>query len=132
MIDFRRVGVTYPDASAPVLREVTLHIPEGELCLVVGGTGSGKSTLLGAVNGLVPHFTCGTLTGEVTVAGRSTREHAPRDLAAIGNQNSRDHPWAHILKTPKFDVPLIGPLAMADKHIPSTVRVSRGSITPSS
>ena len=39
---------------------------------------------------------------------------------------------AHIRKTPKFDVPLIRPLAMADKHIPSMVRVSRGSMMPSS
>jgi hypothetical protein len=38
----------------------------------------------------------------------------------------------YILKTPKFDAPWIGPLAIADRHIPSTVRVSRGSITPSS
>ena len=83
MIDFHRMGVTYPDALAPVLREVTLHIPEGELCLAVGGTGSGKSTLLGTVNGLVPHFTGGTLSGRVTVAGRSTRDHPPRDLADV-------------------------------------------------
>ena len=54
------------------------------------------------------------------------------DLAAVGNQHSSDSHEAHIRKTPKFDVPLIGPLAMADKHIPSTVRVSRGSMTPSS
>ncbi len=59
-------------------------------------------------------------------------EHPPRDLAAVGYQNSRDWHRCHIRKTPKLDVPLIGPLAMADKHIPSTVRVSRGSITPSS
>ena len=59
-------------------------------------------------------------------------EHPSGDLAAVGNQHSSDSHVAHIRKTPKFDVPLIGPLAMADKHIPSTVRVSRGSITPSS
>ena len=39
------------DASAPVLRNVNLEIPAGELCVVVGGTGTGKSTLLGAING---------------------------------------------------------------------------------
>ncbi|PZS35383.1 MAG: cobalt ABC transporter ATP-binding protein [Pseudonocardiales bacterium] len=83
MIDFRSMGVTYPDAPAPVLRDVTLHIPEGELCLVIGGTGAGKSTLLGTVNGLVPHFSGGTLHGRVTVAGRCTQEHAPRDLADV-------------------------------------------------
>ena len=59
-------------------------------------------------------------------------EHPSGDLAAVGDQNSSDSHQAHIRKTPKFDVPSIGPLAMADKHIPSTVRVSRGSITPSS
>lgn len=83
MIRFERTGVTYADSDVPVFRDVTLHVPDGELCLVVGGTGSGKSTLLGTVNGLVPHFTGGTLTGEVLVAGRSTREFRPRDLADV-------------------------------------------------
>jgi energy-coupling factor transport system ATP-binding protein len=83
VIEFDRVTVTYADAAAPVLRDVSLHIPEGELCLVVGSTGSGKSTLLGAINGLVPHFTGGTLAGRVTVAGRDTRTHRPRDLAEV-------------------------------------------------
>jgi energy-coupling factor transport system ATP-binding protein len=83
VIDFEQVTVTYADAATPVLRDVTVHIPEGELCLVVGSTGSGKSTLLGCVNGLVPHFTGGRLGGRVSVAGRDTREHPPRELADV-------------------------------------------------
>ncbi len=62
---------------------MNLHIDEGELCLVTGRTGSGKSTLLGAINGLVPHFTGGTLAGRVTVAGRDTATHRPRELADL-------------------------------------------------
>ncbi|MGN6132292.1 MAG: ABC transporter ATP-binding protein [Nocardioidaceae bacterium] len=83
MIDFEHVTVTYADADAPVLRDVSLTIPEGELALVVGRTGSGKTTLLRAVNGLVPHFSGGTLTGRVRVAGRDTATHRPRDLADV-------------------------------------------------
>jgi energy-coupling factor transport system ATP-binding protein len=83
VIEFDRVSVTYQDAAAPVLRDVSVRVEEGELCLVVGRTGSGKSSLLGAVNGLVPHFTGGTLAGTVRVAGRSTAEHPPRDLADV-------------------------------------------------
>ncbi len=83
MIEFVDVSVTYDGAAAPVLAGVDLQVPEGELCLVVGPTGSGKSTLLRCVNGLVPHFTGGRLTGTVTVAGRSTRDHHPRDLADV-------------------------------------------------
>jgi energy-coupling factor transport system ATP-binding protein len=83
VIEFDRVTITYAGAPAPVLRDVNLRIDEGELCLVVGRTGSGKSTLLGAINGLVPHFTGGTLVGAVRVNGRSTAEHPPRELADL-------------------------------------------------
>ncbi len=91
MITFDRVTVVYPDPAqprsgpevAPVLRDVSFTVPEGELALVVGRTGAGKSTLLRAVNGLVPHFTGGVLHGRVTVDGRDTRTHPPRELADV-------------------------------------------------
>jgi energy-coupling factor transporter ATP-binding protein EcfA2 len=83
VIGFDRVGVTYDGSPAPVLRDVSVRIEEGELCLVIGHTGSGKSTLLGAINGLVPYFTGGTLSGRVTVSGRDTAGHRPRELAEI-------------------------------------------------
>ncbi|MCB0976608.1 MAG: ABC transporter ATP-binding protein [Acidimicrobiales bacterium] len=83
MIRLERVSVTYHDAGRPTLVDVDVSIDEGELCLVVGHTGEGKSTLLGLVNGLVPHFTGGTVTGRVTVHGRDTRTHPPRELADV-------------------------------------------------
>ena len=83
MIVFDHVTMTYEGADEPVLRDVNLRIDEGEMALVVGRTGSGKSTLLRAINGLVPHFTGGTLQGRVTVDGRDTRLHPPRDLADV-------------------------------------------------
>jgi len=83
MIRFESVTVTYPDAEQPAIRDVELHIPEGEFVLVIGRTGAGKSTLLKAINGLVPHFTGGTLAGRVTVDGRDTRRCPPRELADV-------------------------------------------------
>ena len=83
MITFDHVSVTYAGAPAPSLHDVTLEIPEGELVLVVGPTGSGKSTLLRTINGLVPHFSGGTLSGRVTVDGLDTARHRPRDLATV-------------------------------------------------
>ncbi len=83
MISFQGVRFTYPGASAPALAIDRLSIQEGEFCLVMGETGSGKSTLLRAISGLVPHFSGGTMAGEVTVFGRSTRHHRPRDLADL-------------------------------------------------
>jgi energy-coupling factor transport system ATP-binding protein len=90
MIRFEHVTITYPDARRPVLRDVHLEVPEGELCVVVGPTGSGKTTLLGAINGLVPHFTGGHLSGRVVVDGRDTRTHPPRDLADVVGMVGQD------------------------------------------
>ncbi len=83
MIELVHVSVTYTDASAPALRDVNLVIEEGELAVVVGRTGVGKSTLLQVINGLVPHFTGGTLAGRVVIEGRDTSTTAPRELADV-------------------------------------------------
>ncbi|MEV0125656.1 ATP-binding cassette domain-containing protein [Streptomyces sp. NPDC050703] len=96
MIRFEDVSVTYEGAAGPTVRGVDLAVPEGELVLLVGPSGVGKSTLLGTVSGLVPHFTGGTLRGRVTVAGRDTRTHKPRELADVVGTVGQD-PLAHFV-----------------------------------
>ncbi|MCP8709350.1 ATP-binding cassette domain-containing protein [Streptomyces thermocarboxydus] len=96
MIRFENVSVTYDGAARPAVRDVDLEVPEGELVLVVGPSGVGKSTVLGAVSGLVPHFTGGTLHGRVTVAGRDTRTHKPRELADVVGTVGQD-PLSHFV-----------------------------------
>jgi len=83
VIRLDNVGLQYVDAPAPTLVGADVAIDEGELALVIGATGAGKSSLLGALNGLVPHFTGGHLSGRVTVAGRDTRDHPPREMAGV-------------------------------------------------
>jgi len=99
MIRFEDVGVRFDDRSEPVLRGVDLRVDEGELVLVVGATGSGKTTLLRCVNGLVPHFSGGTLRGRITVDGRDTRTHRPRDLADIVGVVGQDPAAAFVTDT---------------------------------
>ncbi|MFD9344083.1 ATP-binding cassette domain-containing protein [Streptomyces sp. NPDC060049] len=96
MIRFEEVSVTYEGASAPSLAHADFTLAEGELTLLVGPSGVGKSTLLGAVSGLVPHFTGGRLRGRVTVAGRDTRTHRPRELADVVGTVGQD-PRAHFV-----------------------------------
>lgn len=90
MIRFTDLTVTYDGATTPTLAGVDLAIPEGELVLVIGPTGSGKSTLLKTVNGLVPHFTGGTLHGQVSVDGRDTSTYPPRELADVVGYVAQD------------------------------------------
>ncbi|MFJ9668445.1 ABC transporter ATP-binding protein [Streptomyces sp. NPDC101219] len=96
MIRFENVSVTYDGADEPSVRGVDFEAPEGELVLLVGPSGVGKSTVLGAVSGLVPHFTGGTLRGRVTVAGRDTRTHKPRELADVVGTVGQD-PLSHFV-----------------------------------
>ena len=96
MIRFEDVSVTYDGAAEPAVRGVDFEVPEGELVLLVGPSGVGKSTVLGAVSGLVPHFTGGTLRGRVTVAGRDTRTHKPRELADVVGTVGQD-PLSHFV-----------------------------------
>ena len=96
MIRFEDVSVTYAGRRQPSVRGVDFEVPEGELVLLVGPSGVGKSTLLGAVSGLVPHFTGGTLRGRVTVAGRDTRTHKPRELADVVGTVGQD-PLSHFV-----------------------------------
>ncbi|MFM7841080.1 MAG: ABC transporter ATP-binding protein, partial [Nitrospira sp.] len=56
------------EADVPVLRDVSLHVKDGEFCALMGPSGCGKSTLLNLVAGL-DHPT----SGEVQLDGRSTR-----------------------------------------------------------
>ncbi|PPS90310.1 ABC transporter ATP-binding protein [Streptomyces sp. MH60] len=96
MIRFEDVSVTYDGAAEPTVRHVDFEVPEGELVLLAGPSGVGKSTVLGAVGGLVPHFTGGTLSGRVTVAGRDTRTHKPRELADVVGTVGQD-PLSHFV-----------------------------------
>ncbi|MGC5342702.1 ABC transporter ATP-binding protein [Streptomyces sp. DT171] len=96
MIRFEQVSVRYEGTAHPTLHGVDLTVPEGELVLLVGPSGVGKSTLLGTVSGLVPHFTGGRLGGRVTVDGRDTRTHKPRELADLVGTVGQD-PSAHFV-----------------------------------
>jgi energy-coupling factor transport system ATP-binding protein len=82
MIRFERVSYTYPEAASPILRDLDLHIGEGEFVLVVGASGSGKSTLLRCLNGLVPHFYGGAFRGSVRVRGLDPVALQPGGMSA--------------------------------------------------
>ncbi len=81
MISIQDLSFTYPGANRPALQGVTLQIPAGELCLVMGASGSGKSTLLRCINGLVPHFSGGNLQGSIRVNGLDPVCLSPREMS---------------------------------------------------
>ncbi|HEY3107469.1 MAG TPA: ABC transporter ATP-binding protein [Chloroflexota bacterium] len=73
-VRFERVEFAY-DAGVPVLRDVDVDVPAGEMVALVGHTGSGKTTLAN----LVGRFYDPT-AGRVTVDGRDLRDVTLRSL----------------------------------------------------
>ena len=74
----------YPAAERPAMREVDLELGAG-LSLVVGRSGGGKSTLLRLLDGLVPQFHGGRVSGSAWVAGLDPlRTPIPRLAASVG------------------------------------------------
>lgn len=81
MIEIRQLTFRYPGANKPAIDEISLSIESGEFVLVTGPSGSGKSTLLRCLNGLVPHFSGGELSGSVNVAGSDVISSGPMEMS---------------------------------------------------
>lgn len=81
IIHLRSVTYTYPKRQAPALDAVDLDIKAGEFILVSGASGSGKSTFLRTLNGLVPHFSGGEISGELFVKGIPVLKEGPQSLS---------------------------------------------------
>ena len=73
MIDFE-FEFQYSEESTPTLRKVSGNIPAGRCVVLCGGSGCGKSTLLRCINGLIPQFYEGELTGFCRLDGHGTAD----------------------------------------------------------
>ena len=74
MIKIENVTYTYPEAVAPALKEVSLSVADGECVLLCGKSGCGKSSVIRLINGMIPNFYEGELTGSVLHDGRLVSE----------------------------------------------------------
>lgn len=84
MITFDCVNFTYNNAGVDAgVHDINLDIPAGEVVLLCGSSGCGKTTLTRLINGLIPHFYEGTLTGNVKVDGCAVDETPLHALAPI-------------------------------------------------
>ncbi len=81
MISIRNLTYRYPNGRQPALANINWQVAGGEFVLLAGPSGSGKSTLLRCLNGLVPHFSGGTIAGEIAVAGLNPITAGPHILS---------------------------------------------------
>lgn len=85
MIRFENVSFLYGSATegGAGVRGIDLEIPKGECVVLCGVSGCGKTTLTRLINGLIPHYYEGVLSGCVLVDGRNASAEPLYDTAAI-------------------------------------------------
>jgi energy-coupling factor transporter ATPase len=71
----------YSDTDKPALQDISLEVQDGEFVLITGPSGGGKSSLCRCLNGLIPHFHGGEISGKVEVDGLDTMKHSTKELA---------------------------------------------------
>lgn len=93
MIQFHNVSFTYTGERTDAgIHDINLTVHKGEVILLCGASGCGKTTLTRLINGLIPHYYEGTLSGTVTVSGHAVVDTPLYDMAqTVGSvfQNPR-------------------------------------------
>jgi len=67
---FDEATKVYPGREGAAVHELSLTVPAGEICVLVGPSGGGKTTALKLVNRLIP-----LTSGDIRIDGRSIRDH---------------------------------------------------------
>jgi energy-coupling factor transport system ATP-binding protein len=83
MIRFKDFSFFYPDSLKPSLDRINVKIEEGEFLVISGPSGGGKSTFLRSINGLIPNFYGGKISGEVLVHGRNASETPTNQMSEL-------------------------------------------------
>ncbi len=80
-IELHDINFSYLRGSGTILKNVNLTVKKGEFLGIMGPTGVGKTTLLHLMNGVIPHYIKGKLSGTATVNGQKTTEASMAELS---------------------------------------------------
>ena len=70
----KNLTFTYRNSDTKALDGINLDLREGEMVAVMGKSGAGKSTLCRCLNGIIPRFQKGDLSGTIEIFGESIRD----------------------------------------------------------
>lgn len=107
-IEFQNVTFSYAGSKVPAIKNINLTISPGEIVLITGPAGSGKTTLSSCINGLIPHYHEGDLSGTVLVGPYNTQKARVGGLASLVGMVFQD-PESQLVTNSVLDEVAFGP-----------------------
>ena len=83
LIDVKNLSFTYQGMEAPALKNINMVVQEGQCVLLCGKSGCGKTTMTRVLNGLVPAFFKGELSGMCNVCGLECGSAVVEDFVPV-------------------------------------------------
>jgi multiple sugar transport system ATP-binding protein len=112
-VTYENVGLTYPGADGPAVKNLDLAIEDGEFMVLVGPSGCGKSTSLRMLAGLEE-----TTEGRIRIGEEDVTRRAPKDRdIAMVFQNYALYPHMTVADNMGFALRMAG--------VPKAERISR-------
>ncbi len=82
-VELKDISFSYPDTKEGALKDINLTVDSGEFVLLAGTSGCGKSTIIRIINGLIPGFYKGDLSGKAQLNGKSVSEYKSYELSSV-------------------------------------------------
>jgi len=81
VISAKNLGFQYPGSPSSAVENINLSVRSGEFLLLTGPSGCGKTTLCRCLNGLIPNFYPGELSGDLLIDGVSVATQLTSEIS---------------------------------------------------
>ena len=83
MIELKNVSFKYELQEEKTLKDLNLHVREGEFIGVIGKNGAGKTTLCNIIRGIIPDFIQGEISGDILIDQKNINHIERGEMAEL-------------------------------------------------
>ena len=83
MIELKNISFKYELQEEKTLKDLNLHVREGEFIGVIGKNGAGKTTLCNIIRGIIPDFIQGEISGDILIDSKNINHIERGEMAEL-------------------------------------------------
>ena len=83
MIELKNISFKYELQEENTIKDLNLHVREGEFIGVIGKNGAGKTTLCNIIRGIIPDFIQGEISGDIIIDSKNINDIERGEMAEL-------------------------------------------------